>query len=48
MNDKKVIVKIKDWLKSNLEGGDIDQIDIEEDNKNLLDAIEDWELQEDE
>ena len=42
MNDKEVIDKIKNWLKSNLDGGDIDQIDIEEDNKNLLDAIEDW------
>ena len=45
MDDKKVIEKIKDWLKSNLEGGDIDQIDIEEDNKNLLNAIEDWQNQ---
>ena len=42
MDDKKVIEKIKDWLKSNLEGGDIDQINIEEDNKNLLNAIEEW------
>ena len=45
MDDKKVIEKIKNWLKSNLEGGDIDQIDIEEDNKNLLNAIEDWQNQ---
>ena len=45
MDNKKVITKIKDWLKANLEGGDIDQIDIEEDNRNLLEAIEDWELQ---
>jgi len=37
-----ILKKVKDWLKSNLEGGDIDQIDIEEDNKALLDAIEDW------
>ena len=42
MNDTKILEKVKDWLKSNLEGGDIDQIDIEEDNKALLDAIEDW------
>ena len=42
MDDKKIIEKIKDWLKSNLEGGDIDQINIEEDNKNLLNAIEEW------
>ena len=45
MDDKKVIEKIKDWLKANLEGGDIDQIDIEKDNKNLLNAIEDWQNQ---
>ena len=42
MNDTEILKKVKDWLKSNLEGGDIDQIDIEEDNKALLDAIEDW------
>ena len=45
MADKEVIEKIKNWLKSNLDGGDIDQIDIEEDNKNLLVAIEDWQTQ---
>ncbi len=43
MTNKQILEKVKDWLKSNLEGGDIDQIDIEEDNKALLDAIEDWE-----
>ena len=41
MTNDKVIQKVKDWLKSNLEG-DIDQIDIEEDNKALLEAIEEW------
>jgi hypothetical protein len=45
MTDKQIIEKIKNWLKSNIEGGDIDQIDIEEDNKSLLNAIEEWETQ---
>ena len=45
MSDKQIIEKIKNWLKSNIEGGDIDQIDIEEDNKSLLNAIEEWETQ---
>tara|TARA_B100000287_G_scaffold114720_1_gene106807 strand:- start:376 stop:516 length:141 start_codon:yes stop_codon:yes gene_type:complete len=42
MDDKKIIEKIKDWLKSNLKSGAIEQINLEEDNKNLLNAIEEW------
>ena len=45
MTDKQIIEKIKNWLKSNIEGGDIDQIDMEEDNKSLLNYIEEWETQ---
>ena len=45
MTDKQIIEKIKNWLKSNIEGGDIDQIDMEEDNKSLLNSIEEWETQ---
>tara|TARA_R100000655_G_C2971510_1_gene190433 strand:- start:277 stop:447 length:171 start_codon:yes stop_codon:yes gene_type:complete len=41
MTDDKIIQNVKDWLKANLKG-DIYQIDIEEDNKALLEAIEEW------
>jgi acyl carrier protein len=44
MNDTEILEKVKDWLKSNLENNCFD-LDIEEDNKALLDAIEDWEEQ---
>jgi len=42
MKDSEVIQKVKDWLNSNINGGDADQIDLEEDNKALLEAIDDW------
>ena len=41
MTEKKVLEKVKDWLKSNLDN-DCFNLDIEEDNKALLKAIEDW------
>ena len=41
MNDTKILEKVKDWLKSNLDDNCFN-LDIEEDNKALLDAIEDW------
>ena len=44
MNDTEILEKVKDWLKSNLEN-DCFNLDIEEDNKALLDAIEDWKQQ---
>ena len=44
MNDTEILEKVKDWLKLNLES-DCFNLDIEEDNKALLDAIEDWKSQ---
>ena len=41
MNDTEILEKVKDWLKSNLDDNCFN-LDIEEDNKALLDAIEDW------
>ena len=40
MNDTEILEKVKDWLKSNLDDNCFN-LDIEEDNKALLDAIED-------
>ena len=42
LKDSEVIQKVKDWLNSNINGGDADQIDLEDDNKALLEAIDDW------
>ena len=44
MTSEKVLEKIKDWLQSNLDN-DCFNLDIEEDNKALLKAIEEWEAQ---
>jgi len=44
MNDTEILEKVKDWLKLNLES-DCFNLDIEEDNKALLNAIEDWKQQ---
>jgi hypothetical protein len=44
MNDTEILEKVKDWLKSNLDDNCFN-LDIEEDNKALLDAIEDWKKQ---
>ena len=41
MDDKKVIEKIKDWLKLNIKY-EPTETDLITDNKNLLSAIEDW------
>ena len=41
INDTEILEKVKDWLKSNLDDNCFN-LDIEEDNKALLDAIEDW------
>lgn len=44
MNDTEILEKVRDWLKSNLEN-DCFNLDIEEDNKALLKAINDWKQQ---
>ena len=44
MNDTRILEKIKDWLKSNLEC-DFYNLDMEEDTKALLEAIDDWKQQ---
>lgn len=41
MTDKEIIQKVKDWLKSNLDTACFN-LEINEDNKALLEAIEDW------
>jgi len=41
MNDTEILEKVKDWLRSNLDDNCFN-LDIEEDNRALLDAIEDW------
>ena len=42
MSDKKVIEKIKEYLKDNKQS---ESLDIQSDSKHLLDWIEKWELQ---
>tara|TARA_B100000029_G_scaffold302604_1_gene295450 strand:+ start:32 stop:184 length:153 start_codon:yes stop_codon:yes gene_type:complete len=43
MDDKKVIEKIKDWLKDNIKVGDNNDLpNLIDDNKYLLKAINDW------
>jgi hypothetical protein len=41
---EKVLEKVKDWLQSNLDDNCFN-LDIEEDNKALLEAIEEWKAQ---
>ena len=41
MDDKKVIKKIKEWLKLNIKHKPI-ETDLITDNENLLNAIEEW------
>ena len=44
MTAEKVLEKVKDWLQSNLDDNCFN-LDIEEDNKALLEAIEEWKAQ---
>ena len=44
MTAEKVLEKVKDWLQSNLDDSCFN-LDIEEDNKALLKAIEEWKAQ---
>ena len=41
MSDTEILEKVKDWLRSNLDDNCFN-LDIEEDNRALLDAIEEW------